>query len=79
MAGLFVDVYSSKAKLTIFRDCNYFWIASMVNAYSFRQMLLRVVADGSTRSACNALYDECSSGFDIVFHVIKAKINSNMR
>jgi len=56
MAGLFGDVYPSKAKLTLFRDCNCIIIASMVSAYSLRQMLLLVVADGSTWSSRNALY-----------------------
>jgi len=50
MANLFVDIHPSKAKLTLFRTGNCFLIASTVSAYSFRQMLPSVVADGSTRS-----------------------------
>jgi len=57
MVNLFVDVHPSKAKLTLFRNGNCFLIASIVSEYSLRQMLLRVVADGSTRSSRNALYD----------------------
>ena len=48
MASLFIDVHLSKAKLTLFREGNCFLIASTVSTYSLRQMLLRVVADGST-------------------------------
>ena len=70
MANLFVDVHPSKAKLTLFRDGNFFLIASTVSAYSVRQMLLRVVADGSTKSSRDALYDCRSSTFDIAFHRI---------
>jgi len=79
MANLFVDVHPSKAKLTLFRNGNCVLIASTVSAYSLRQMLLRVVADGSTRSSRNALYDRCSSRFDIAFHGICAETNPNMR
>ena len=61
MAGLLVDVHLSKAKLTLFRDSNFFLIASMVSAYSLQQMLLMVLADGPTRSSPNALFDRCSS------------------
>jgi len=42
-------------------------------------MLVMVVADGSTRSSCNALYDYCSSRFDIAFYGIWAETNPNMR
>jgi len=79
MANLFVDVHLSKAKLTLFRTSNCFLIASSVSAYSLRQMLLRVVADGSSRSSRNALYDRRSSTFDIAFHGICAETNPNMR
>jgi len=54
MASLFVTVHPSKDKLTLFCDGNCFLIASTVSAYSLRQMLLRVVADGSTKSSRNA-------------------------
>jgi hypothetical protein len=70
MANLFVDVHPSKAKLTLFHDGNCFLNASTVSAYSLRQMMLRVVADGSTRSSHNALYDRRSWRFDIAFHGI---------
>jgi len=79
MANLFVDVHPSKAKLTLFRNGNCFLIASTVSADSLRQMLLRVVADGSTRSSRNALYDRPSSRFDIAFQGICAETNPNMR
>jgi len=55
MANSFVDVHTSKAKLSLFRDGNCFIIASTVDKYYPRQMLERVVADGSTRSLRNAL------------------------
>jgi len=79
MASLFGDIHPSKAKLTLFRDGNCFLIASAVSAYSLQQMMLRVVADGSTGSSHNALYDRRSSSFDIVFHGIWAKTNPIMR
>jgi len=68
IANAFVEVQPSKAKLTLFLDGNCFLIASTVSEYSLRQMLLRVLADGSTSSLRNALYDRRSSRFDIVFH-----------
>ena len=49
MASLFFDIHPSKAKLNIFRDGNRFLIAPTVSAYSPRQMLLNVIAHGSTR------------------------------
>ena len=79
MANLFVDVHPSKTKLTLFRTGNCFLIASSVSAYSLQQMLLRVIADGSTRSSCNAWYDRRSSRFDTVFDGICAETNPNMR
>jgi len=79
MVNLFVDVHPSKAQLTLFRNCNCFLIASTGSVYSLRQMLLRVVADGSTRSWRNAFYDHRSSRFDIAFHGICAGTNPNMR
>jgi len=79
MASLFVDVHPSKAKLTLFHIGNCFLIASTVSAYSLRQMLLRVVVDGRTRSSCNDLYDCRSSRFDIAFHGICGEKNTNMR
>jgi len=65
IANLFVEVHPSKAKLTLFLVGNCFVIASTVSDYSLRQMLLRVLADGSTSSLRNALYDRRSSRFDI--------------
>jgi len=79
ISNLFVDVYLSKAKLTLFATGNCFLIASTVSAYSLQQMLIRVVADSSTRSSRNALYDHRSSQFDIAFHEICAETNPNMR
>jgi len=68
MARLFGDVHASEAKLTLFHVGNCFLIASTVRAYSLRQMLQRVIADGRTRSSSNASLDRRSSRFDIVFH-----------
>jgi len=79
MASLFVDVHPSKAKQTLFRIRNCFLIASTVSAYSIQQMLLRVVADGRTRSSRNAFNNRGNSRFDIVFHGICAETNPNMR
>jgi len=79
MAYLYVEVHPSKPKLTISRNGNCFLIASTVSAYSLRQMLLKVVADGRTRSSHNALYDRRSSRFDIAFLGMCAETNLNMR
>jgi len=79
MANLFIDVHLSNAKLTWFLDGNCFLIVSTVSVYSLRQMLLRVLADGSTSFFCNALYDHQSSRFDIAFHGIWAETNLNIR
>jgi len=79
MASLFVHVHPAKAKLTLFRISNCFLIASTVSAYSLRGMLLRVVADGRTRSSRNELYDRHSWRFDIAFHGICAETNPNIR
>jgi len=70
IANLFVEVPSSNAKLTLFLVGNCFLIAFTVSEYSLRQMLLRVLADGSTSSLRNVLYDRRSSRFDIAFHGI---------
>ena len=70
MACLFVYVHPSKAKLTIFLDTNWFLIASTVSVYSLPQMLLSVLADLSTNSLGNVLYDCRISRFDIPFHGI---------
>jgi len=76
--SLCVDVYLSEAQLTLFRDGNCFLIASMVRAYSLQQMLLSVVADGSTSSLRNARYDRCSASFDIALNRIWAETNPEM-
>jgi len=49
IANSLLDVHPSKAKLTLYLDGNCILIASTVGEYSFRQMLPRVLADGSTR------------------------------
>jgi hypothetical protein len=67
---VFVDVNPSKAKLTLFLDGNCFLIASTVSVYSLRQILLRVLADGYTKSLRNELYEYHNSRFDIAFHEI---------
>jgi len=79
MASLFVDVHLSKVKLTWFHDDNCFLIASTVSAYSLRQTLLSVVADGRTNSSHNVLYDRHSFRCSIAFYGISAEINPNMR
>jgi len=70
MASLFMDVHPFKAKRTFCRDDNCFLIAFTVGEYSLRQMLLRDVAEGSTKLSHKALYDRRSSRFVIVFHGI---------
>jgi len=79
MASLFGIVYTSKAKLTLFRNSNCFLFASIVSAYSLRQMLLSVVADGRTWPSRNALYDHGSSSFDLAFEEMCAETNPTMR
>jgi len=77
MDCLIVDVDRSNAKLTLFRDYIYYWIASPVSEYSHQQTLLKVAADGSTRPHCNASYECWSLGMDIVFHGIWAETDRN--
>jgi len=79
MADLFVEVHPSKAKLSLFRNGSWFFIVSTVGAYSLRQMLLRVVTDGRTRTSFNALDDRGSWKFVIAFHGMRAETNPNMR
>ena len=79
IANLFVDVHQSTAKLPLFHDGSCFLIASTVNVYSLRQMLLRVLADGNTSSLRDALYDSRSWRLDIAFNGISAKTKPNMR
>jgi len=79
MADLFVDVYPSDAKLTLFVAGNCFLTASTVSVYSLQQILLRVLANGNTNSLCNALYEHRNSRFDIACHGMWAKTNPNMR
>ena len=68
MACLFVDFDPSKGNVTLFGDGNCFLVASAVSAWSLQQMLLTVVADGSTRSLHTASYEHHCSRFDIAFH-----------
>jgi len=77
MASLFVDVHPFKDKVTLFCKGNCFLIASTVSAYSLRQMLLRVVADGRTRLSRNALFYCRSSIFDTMFYGLCAETNPN--
>ena len=70
MASLSVDVNSSKANETLFRDGNCFSISSNITAYSLRQMLRWVIADAHTGSTSYGLYDHRSSRFGIAFHPI---------
>jgi hypothetical protein len=79
MVDLFVAVHSSNAMLALLLDGYCFLIASTASEYSLQQMLLRVLADGSTGSLFNALYDHGSSRFDIAFVELLAKTNPNVR
>jgi len=55
IVSFLVDLYQAKAELTSFHYGNCFSIASMASAYSLKQMLLRVVADGRTNLLGNAV------------------------
>jgi len=79
IASLFVDVYLSKAKLTLLHSGNCFLIASAVSADSLRQTVLMVVAEWRTSTLRNASYDRRSSRFDIAFHEICAETNPNVK
>jgi len=79
MASVFVDDHPLQAKLTSFLDGNCILTASTVSTYSLREMLLSVLAAGSTNSSRNALFDRSSSKFDIAFHGIWTETNPNMR
>jgi hypothetical protein len=68
MASLFFDVQQSKDELTFFRDGNCILIACVVSAYSLGQIVLRVIAEGTTKSSDSALYDRCHVRFEIVFN-----------
>ena len=76
---MFLHVDSFKAKQTLFLDCNCFLIASTVSVYSLQEMMLLMLADGSTTLVRNASYDCCWSRFDNGFHGICAHTNPNMR
>jgi len=78
IVSLFVEVHPAKAKLTLFCNGHSFFTASTVSAYSLGQMLLKVIAHGMTRSSHNALYDHCSSRFDIAFDGMYAETYPNM-
>jgi len=79
MANLFIDVHPSKAKLTLFLDMNCFLIVSTVSENSLRQMLLSMLADGSTNTLHDELYDRCNSRFDIAFHGLWGETNPKKR
>ena len=57
IASLFVDVHLSEAELSSFCDANCSLVASTVSSYYLRQTVLRVVADGTTKSSRKALFD----------------------
>jgi len=78
MATLSVDIHLSKAILTssIHRNC--IIIASTISDYSLRQMLLKVLTDGSTSSHHTASFDRSNCRFDNPFHGILAESNPNM-
>jgi len=79
MANLFVDVHHTKPTQTLFLDGDCFLIPFIDTKYSLGQTLLMVLADGSTSSLLNALYDYRSSGYDMAFHEILAEIYPNLR
>jgi len=79
IAILFVDVYLSKAKLTSFPDGNCILIESTLGEYCLRQMLLRMLADGSASSQQDAWYNCHSSKLHIAFHAIWGEIYRNIR
>jgi len=60
IANFVINLYTSKAIITLFLDINCFLIASSVSVNSLRQILLSVLADGNTNSLCNALYEHRS-------------------
>jgi len=79
MAMFFVDGHLSEAKLTIFLDGNCILIASTVSEYSLWPILATVMANGSSSSLHNMLYDCIISRIVIAFQGICTKTNSNMR
>jgi hypothetical protein len=79
MASLFFDIQPSKDELTFFRDGNCIIIACGVSAYSLWQIVLRVIAEGKTKSSDSALYDRCHVRFWIVFNRVWELTNRNMR
>ena len=79
IANSFADVHTFISKLTLYLDSNCFSIESTVSGYSLWQMLLRVLADGSTSSQRNASNDRSSSRFDLAIHGIGAKPYTNIR
>jgi hypothetical protein len=70
IANLFVDIHQYKAKLSLFLDGNWVFIAPSVSEYSLWQRLLQVLPDGRTSLQCNTLLDHCSSKIDIAFKEI---------
>jgi len=79
MANFFIEVHLSTAKLTLYLASNCFWISSTVSAYSLRQMLLSVQAEGTTNLLRNGWYDHRSSRFVFAFHGIWADTHPKMR
>ena len=63
-----VDVHPSEAKLTFLLDGDCFLITSTVSQYFFQQMMLRVLADGSTTSPHNGLNHCRNSRLAIAFN-----------
>jgi len=78
MANLFIDVHLSKAKLSLILDSICFLIVSNVGEYSLGQMMLMLLADGSTGLLRNALYDHRSPWFHLAFHWLWVETNPNM-
>jgi len=79
ISNLVVDVHPSGAKVTWFLEGNCVLIASSVAVYFHRQMLLTILADGSTNSLRDVLYNYCNSRYNTVLHEIEAEVNANMR
>lgn len=79
MVNLFVAVHLSKAKLTLYHDCNCNSIASTVSAKSCQKLLPRVIADSSTISSPNDFYDPHQSTYEISLYEISGKTKFNLR
>ena len=79
MANLFVDVQPSNAILTLFFVGNCFLIATIVREYSLCQIILRVLAKGSTKLGCKVLNVHRNSRFVIAVHGICGETNPNIK